>query len=62
MQIVIETSENSTNGDIIKAMFPNREIVEHDTWIELSFVDGMDEFDKNWWNAPYKGGVNNDKE
>lgn len=43
-----------TNGDVIKGMFPKREVIEHDTYIEVAWGEGMDEFDKNWWNAPYK--------
>ena len=51
-------SDNATNGDVIKAMFPKREVIEHDTYIEVAWGEGMDEFDKNWWNAPYqKGGA-----
>ena len=43
---------NPTNGDIITAKYPHREVIEHDTYIELAWADGMDEFDKKWWNAP----------
>ena len=46
--------DNATNGDVIKAMFPKREVIEHDTYIEVAWGEGMDEFDKNWWNSPYK--------
>lgn len=37
--------ENPTNGDMIKAMFPN---------IDTSFSNIIDL--NLWWNAPYKGG------
>lgn len=43
-----------TNGDVIKAMFPKREVIEHDTYIEVAWGEGMDEFDKVWWNSPYE--------
>lgn len=46
--------ENPTNGDMIKVMFPKREVIEHDTYIEVAWGEGMDEFDKVWWNCPYK--------
>lgn len=35
--------DNATNGDIIKALFPN----EHDFETD---------FDEEWWNAPYQQG------
>ncbi len=41
----ITISENTTNGDVIKALFPN----------EDDFNDGHGAyFYKDWWNAPYK--------
>lgn len=56
MQIIID-KENPTNGDVIKAVFPNAEtevyrklvLVKHtehnDVWVSYLPV---------WWNAPYK--------
>ena len=35
--------DNATNGDVIKALFPN----EHDFETD---------FDEEWWNAPYQKG------
>jgi hypothetical protein len=35
--------DNATNGDVIKALFPN----EHDFETD---------FDEEWWNAPYRKG------
>ena len=35
--------DNATNGEVIKALFPN----EHDFETD---------FDETWWNAPYKKG------
>lgn len=46
--------DNATNGDVIKAIFPKREVIEHDTYIEVAWGEGMDEFDKDWWNSPYE--------
>ena len=51
---------NATNGDMIKAMFPNAwksdfiDIANHSTL----YVDDKHELevDIDWWNAPYKGG------
>lgn len=44
----------ATNGDVISTTFPKREVIEHDTYIEVAWGEGMDEFDKDWWNAPYE--------
>ena len=45
--------DNATNGDVIKAMFPNEEIYRHTFGYDLG-----DEcsFNENWWNAPYQKG------
>ena len=46
---------NITNGDIIKAMFPNFEVIYHDNDIELYDKDSISaEVLYGWWNAPYK--------
>lgn len=59
---VIEIPKNATNGDVIKAMFPNIEADEIKTdtggYIEVKYLDTTDKCDatafrKNWWNAPY---------
>lgn len=55
-------SENPTNGDMIKAMFPHVEIKDncdmyYSVNIEnLSIDTGLNTvgFRKDWWNAPYK--------
>lgn len=49
----IEIPEGATNGDMIKAMFPNEEIIESDG--ACVYVGAKMRFDKDWWNAPYKG-------
>ena len=52
--------EGATNGDVIKAMFPNAE-----TWVEFDSNGDVMRFDiaenstlecfnLKWWNAPYK--------
>lgn len=49
-------SENPTNGDVIKAMF-NVEIVDdfyQSVGIKLNDSNYI-QFNKDWWNAPYKG-------
>lgn len=56
----IPIPEDATNGDVIKAMFPNGKIIKtedgdcgyeiylDDTYSFCSWFDGL------WWNAPYK--------
>ena len=39
----IEIPDNATNGDVIRALFPN----EHDFETD---------FDEVWWNSPYQKG------
>lgn len=55
--------EGATNGDMIKAMFPNVASVETLCVCGISYArvifNGMPEaqiFDLRWWNAPYKVG------
>lgn len=36
--------DNATNGDMIKAMFPS------EVWLQMK----AREFNKSWWNEPYK--------
>ena len=50
--------DNATNGDVIKAIFPDAENIRMDNGLPLNFVL---EFElhrnyKDWWNAPYKAG------
>ena len=51
--------DNPTNGDIIKAMFPNLNSDNGDS-IALLDIDGfvITTFTKKWWNAPYKENKN----
>ena len=59
----IPIPENATNGDMIKALFPNVRIDERleenlSTELNIIIVKGIDggtsPFYRNWWNAPYK--------
>lgn len=59
-------SENTTNGDVIKALFPNAIYTHVNKLSGMNFmrVKGLEAFGVNqdfydeWWNAPYKGGEN----
>ena len=49
--------DNATNGDMIKALFPNFEFSESRMGIIVYQKDiGTMEFEISWWNAPYKKG------
>ena len=43
--------DNATNGDVIKAMFPNTSF----SIFHRGLVDQI-EIDMTWWNAPYQKG------
>lgn len=49
----VEIAGNVTNGDIVKAMFPNEPLTSITGTLWLG--DNMS-FNGNWWNAPYNGG------
>ena len=53
--------DNATNGDVIKAMFPDATIYEETRGYGYMYSDVvrcaenyMLTYDKEWWNAPYK--------
>lgn len=50
--------DNATNGDVIKALFPNFYMDErsHTVWVGY---DNMS-FHKEWWNAKYMEGEDED--
>jgi hypothetical protein len=58
----IPIPDNATNGDIIKAVFPNASTwIEYDSNGDVMRFDVVENttlecFNLDWWNAPYKGG------
>lgn len=58
--LMIPFPDNATNGDVIKAVFPNIEIIinteTHEVTVDDSVNTYMHFFDLDWWNAPYKRG------
>ena len=54
--------DNATNGDVIKAVFPNTEVDDYDYGKDpVIDVYGIDDTEyitlrKAWWNAPYQKG------
>jgi hypothetical protein len=60
---VISIPEGATNGDMIKAMFPDAKVnntkYSYVVEVKLPYHSKYDTgllFDKDWWNAPYKRG------
>lgn len=57
-QIIIEKRGAVTNGDVIKAMFPNIRIIEMPEVEVVEVHDGLlgesRNFSWGWWNSPYK--------
>lgn len=51
--VLAKLPDNCTNGDVIKAMFPNELLTS--LVGTLWWGDNMS-FNKEWWNAPYKAG------
>lgn len=52
----VEVNGTLTNGDVIKAVFPNVEVKEKNNGYEVYFGVGtaIQFFNHQWWNAPYK--------
>lgn len=57
---IIEIPNNATNGDVIKAMFPNLEWIGNDRNVDFYYLDSDTPYAphlstfQSWWNAPYK--------
>lgn len=51
----ILVSDNATNGDMIKVMFPIccSNMGNLDNGIVVDFMGDLHTFNKNWWNTPY---------
>ena len=58
----IEIPEGATNGDMIKAMFPDAQIDYHEesdlvdshVTVFLKDCDTCQDYSIDWWNAPYR--------
>ena len=52
---VIDIPIDATNGDVVKAMFPNAKIEHKGSGLLRLIVDGWSfEIAEDWWNASYK--------
>jgi len=54
----IPIPKGATNGDIIKAIFPNFQCEDETEYFHRLMNPNNTEFlktSKNWWNSPYKG-------
>ena len=49
----IEIPEGTTNGDMIKAVFPNISVYEHENGATYS-INNEYNFNSTWWNSPYR--------
>lgn len=63
----IPIPEGATNGDMIKAMFPTMKIEEcnndingNPNFYRIYGLSGVAEFGREFWNAPYKQGNENE--
>ena len=48
--------DNATNGDMIKAIYPNCVIEEDFSGAVVTRIDNTQYWRKKWWNSTYKGG------
>ena len=56
--------DNATNGDVIKAMFPNARVYKCENFVEFWYSDWYSEaengrhvkFRTSWWDTPYQKG------
>ena len=54
-RVLAHLQNNTTNGDIIKAMFPNYEFSIEGKWVHIEFNERSYTFcPVEWWNAPYE--------
>ena len=55
---IFEISDNATNGDVIKVLYPNADIEIHNITVYVIFDmrSNVISFDLDWWNAPYQKG------
>ena len=50
--------DNTTNGNVIKALYPNERIGHCEDCTDLGDIAT---FDDDWWNAPYQKGGKEEK-
>ena len=46
--------DNATNGDVIKAMFPNRDFIDRGYIYQYPLDEMYHDFSIGWWNAQYQ--------
>ena len=62
----INIPEDATNGEVIKAMFPNAEydyhekseLVDAHVTVFINDCDTYQDYSMDWWNAKYKENTN----
>ena len=61
-RVEITIPDNPTNGDMVKALFPNYDYDCEDSDVRLmDYCCILCHFPEWWWNSPYKKETNNDK-
>lgn len=52
----MQLGERPTNGDMIKALFPECKAERTDSglWVNVQNLDGDSMFSAYWWNSPYR--------
>ena len=60
--MIIEIPDNVTNGDMIKAMFPNLKITVCEFYVQVigETYEFCNTYPLKWWNAEYKRGKEGD--
>lgn len=55
MKVTIDVPDNATNGDMIKALYPEITVEEYGEDIAVDYLDNMygAGFYTEWWNALY---------
>ncbi len=46
--------DNATNGDVIKALFPQNKYIEGERYVIINGKTENISIWNNWWNTPYK--------
>ena len=53
--IITDLPRNATNGDVIKALFPDAKTTEYgDCLVDFTYQTESQFFTLDWWNAPYE--------
>ncbi len=51
---LVAIPDNATNGDVIKALFPNVEVTHNGFLIDVELEAFGFTVEEDWWNVPYR--------